>query len=374
MERRLAWVTLACAAVAAGVLLLRSRVTGPERVPKPVAAPSLVPERKAEAAKEPVAAASPMTSAPRDSASERRTEGARPSPAATHPQAAVRPPEVSRMARFREVVAGLDLSPGVRVIVGLDAAKDYGGRVTALRGLTRRIAGDDVKALRLFLRLRPEDQPGLEPIELNSVKNDVLEILMQQEAPPEGLGLQMVEMWRDPGSDEMWRDYCVQLMGTYYGATGLWEESRREDPERKAIEAAYAEALAERDKPAAGTALLGMARLSREHGVLDTGGIARAAVEMSADDRCPQGARITALRVCGMMGATDALPPARMLAQTGEIVPLQMAAIATLGEIGEAGDAELLASLSAGSDRRTAATARAARQALERRMAAGAGK
>ena len=366
MGKRIVWVAIGAAAAVA--LLLLPRFLAPPEPVKPGTAPHaptaerLSASTRTEGAAEP--AGHPKAAVP---SAGHRTEAAKPR---TSPPPA-RIPEGLGMGLFREAVEALKTSAGVRTIVGLDAAgKDYGGRVKAMKGLTRQIPADDVRALRLFLELRPSDQPELEPIELNGVKNSVLGILMEQDVPPEGLGLQIVGMCRDLGNDEMWRDYCVQYMGVYYEAMGLSDESKAEDPERKAIEEAYAVVLAERDKPIAGTALLGLERLSRANKGLDRGRIEKAATEMASDDRCPQGARITALRICGMMGATNALFPVRILAQTGETVPVQMAAIATLGEIGEAGDAELLDSLAASSDKRTAAVAGAAHRSLAKRVGA----
>lgn len=68
-------------------------------------------------------------------------------------------------------------------------------------------------------------------------------------------------------------------------------------------------------------------------------------------------ARLTALQVCSHANATDVLPMVRILAQTGEVVPLRLSAVATLGELGKSQDTELLQSLSFDADRRVAKAA-----------------
>jgi HEAT repeat protein len=61
--------------------------------------------------------------------------------------------------------------------------------------------------------------------------------------------------------------------------------------------------------------------------------------------------------VCEQHGARDALPTARILAQTGENTHLRMVAIKTLGSMGEPRDEELLKSMAKDPDTNVAAVA-----------------
>ena len=76
---------------------------------------------------------------------------------------------------------------------------------------------DDLEALMEMLAWSNDRFPeGMRPIEINAVKNDVLDKLLRQEILPEGLGLQMAEMAGNVNNDPVWRDYCVQFMGPFY--------------------------------------------------------------------------------------------------------------------------------------------------------------
>jgi HEAT repeat protein len=55
---------------------------------------------------------------------------------------------------------------------------------------------------------------------------------------------------------------------------------------------------------------------------------------MAGDERCGELSRITALQLCGRMGIQQAAPLLLQLAQNAKSVPLQIAAIAALGDVG----------------------------------------
>jgi len=162
-------------------------------------------------------------------------------------------------------------------------------------------------------------------------------------------------MYRDKSNDDMWRDYCVQFMTAYYEVkwpvTGgdaekpSGRKAARDEKERKAIEAAYRDALKETGTTIAGTALLGLDSLSRHNAMIEPEEVARAAMYILANPAAGEPARITAFSIAAEHKRSDALPEARIIAQTGETVPLQMAAIALLGKLGTTEDQELLTSL-----------------------------
>ena len=196
-----------------------------------------------------------------------------------------------------------------------------------------------------------------------------MDILLRQDRIPDALGKQLVDMYRDGSHDNVWRDYCIQYMSACYDAvkpTGV--ETNAADIERKEIAKSYDEALLEKDKTIAGTALIAVEQLSRDHAEFDRKHVGETALCLATDDRCGEAARITALRVCGMLGKSEVVPVARVLAQTGESVALRMAAAATLGDLGEKADMELLQSLSAGSEKRVSTVASSAVARLIKRI------
>jgi hypothetical protein len=92
--------------------------------------------------------------------------------------------QVSPSQQGRELV----LSDAVKTI--LSSNSSYSVRTQQIKTLGRNLSADDVAALRTFLLLPPSEVPNLKPHALNSIKNDILEILMNQQEMPEGLGQQ----------------------------------------------------------------------------------------------------------------------------------------------------------------------------------------
>jgi hypothetical protein len=277
-------------------------------------------------------------------------------------------PEPHSRVLMREI-RRLAPSPAVRLVAGVDpAAGGYKERAGGLKALTRGLATNDVAALRLFLDARfKEQEKGSELglLEFEGLKNDALSVLLAQDRPPEGLGRQLAAMFRDGEHDDVWRDYCVQYLGPYYDIRWPAGSKAGKDPEREEVEAAYWEALKETGKTFAGTALLGIERLSRARSEMGRTNVANVAVSLATNEACIEANRITAFRVSALMGKKEVLPSARMASQTGETGPLRMAAIATIGDLGDASDRELLESLAASKEERIRRIAKAALARLD---------
>jgi len=269
------------------------------------------------------------------------------------------------MGMIRQINPG----PAVRTIIGTDGDPgDFRPRMDAMKQLTRNLSTNDTTALRLFLNFRFREQDknaGLRLLEFEGLKNDALTVLLAQDRLPAGLGHQLAGMYRDNDHSEVWRAYCIQYIPEYYEQ--MWPAVREPEPEkgqeiapeRLEMENTCWEALEDEDSTIRGTALLALECLSGKYDHIDRPKVEEAAVSMAVDDACEEPARITSMRICGMAGRKEALPAARMIAQTGETVPLRMAAIATLGDLGEDEDLELLESLAASTDKRVQNIAKA---------------
>ena len=282
-----------------------------------------------------------------------------PNPVPVKPPKQEPPVPVSRSDSPRHValspVNTLKLSPAVKTITGLGGSSGYDDRMKAMCQLTRKLPPDDVKALVLFLDVHSVDQKDLPLEELASVKNDVVDVLLRQEKVEEGLGEDLMRMFHDRKHDDVWRDYCVQYLAQYYGRK--WPESTpvagdAPDAEQSNVEKVLWEAVQEKDTTIAGTALLGLEQLSRNHPGIDTERVVATALALAEDVRCSEASRITAVRLCGMLKKRDVLPIARMLVPPGETIPLRMAALATLGDIGEKEDEVLVQYFATDSEKR----------------------
>ncbi len=279
---------------------------------------------------------------------------------------------------------------------------NYPSLLAEINKLNYTLSDADVAAL-IDMLAWPNDQfpEGMRAIEINAVKNDVLDKLLRQETLPEGIGLAMAEMAADPNQDVVWRDYCVQFMGPFYERASLATKNTKnhenENPvssndkssadnersevqpggenkpdELKVIQDAMFQALDERTSTIAGTALIGLENLSRTHEEFDREEITSKAVEIASDELASATSRMTALRLAAGLTTedtenTETVVAARSLAQTGDTVLLRSAAIVTVGEVGSDADRELLQSYLLDEDRQIAAAAQQALNKMDER-------
>lgn len=276
------------------------------------------------------------------------------------------------------------VSETVAVAAGLAQEQRYYMRMNAIRALGKKLTPVEMEALYLFLDSRFSEQHELSILAFNALKNDILNAFYTQEQLPEDLGFRLVQMYRDTGHDDVWRDYCIQHLGLFYEAR--WPKGAPlDDEQRKEILSAYHEAIADTSKPTAGTALIGMKRLAmmtlKSEDVPDKAGggaqrypefeansLADAALKIAVDSRACEGARITAMAMCGEIGKPDALPPMRVTAQTGESVMLRMSSIGALGTCGDSSDMELLQALTQDKEARIRTAAESAVKRLKARL------
>ena len=265
----------------------------------------------------------------------------------TNPPAAITPP--------------LDLSTvsdNLRGVLGYEEKKTYVSRLRAVNQLGRDLSPEDVQTLFAFLN-QSELQDNLSSAELNTVKNDILNVMWRQTTRPPGISGLLIAMYRDTRHDPMWRDYCIQHLGGWYGKA-------ESDVEKKAIAEALWDATQTKRGTIAGTSLLSLS--------LNVGGpeISREAVSEKALQLCREPAyaeavKMTAIQVCATLNDKEALPIAREWASGSSYVPLRMAALAAIGVLGEAGDRELLEKYVKSSDVRLRKSALAALEKLKAR-------
>jgi hypothetical protein len=287
------------------------------------------------------------------------------------------------------------LSDAVKALIGLDGEEhDYNSLQAAIGKLSKDLPADEVAALRDMLTWPNDRFPeGMRPIEINAVKNDVLDRLLRQTELPEGLGLQMVEMASNPDNDSVWRDYCIQFMQPFYeryaaesmahGAGGVPQASSLPSDEQglqdaggtdelKAVRNLMVSALSERDGTLAGTSLIGLELLSRTHDEFDRAAIVNSALDIAADESASSSCRLSAMRLSAQISNTEqgisnveVAESARLIAQTGETVLLRSAAIVTLGEVGTDADRELLESYTTDSNQQIASAAKLALEKMD---------
>ena len=220
----------------------------------------------------------------------------------------------------------------------------YSERLQLIHSLPSDLDGGRLERCRRFLE-SPTELQALPCLEFNGLKNDmVLALLRQKEGLPELAGL-LVRMSRDPWTDDVWRDYCVQFLGKCYPAVADMDS-------RRSMAAALWEALeTRRASSCAGAAGRQLMSLSRSFREFPPGDVSRAALEALRAPECSDGSRCALLQVCAVLGDTAALPDARALASSeGTPSGVRASAIAAIGMLGDASDLPLLDRLAAGAD------------------------
>lgn len=136
----------------------------------------------------------------------------------------------------------------------------YSERLQLIHSLPSDLDGGRLERCRRFLE-SPAELQALPCLEFNGLKNDmVLALLRQKEGLPELAGL-LVRMSRDPWTDDVWRDYCVQFLGKCYPAVADMDSRRSmADALWEALETRRASSCA----GAAGRQLMSLSRSFRE--------------------------------------------------------------------------------------------------------------
>lgn len=201
---------------------------------------------------------------------------------------------------------------------------NYWDRTTALKDFVRNLSDDDLGALVEFLKhASPEDKDAW----ARALKNAIMDYLCKKNA--KGLNKLLSQIYLNGDEDLVVRDYALQHLIEYNQAMAQSGDERASD--LKQTSEVLWQAVKETDSSLAGTALMGLSRLSDISPSIDRQQVAETALLLVEDDQTGELTRTTALQVCAQMGVTNALPAIWQIAQTGETLPLQVSAIAALG-------------------------------------------
>jgi len=287
------------------------------------------------------------------------------------PVAPLAVPEVAQVPRPTppRVLPPLDLAQvPARVRPVVDVRQAFRSRLATVRGLGNDLKPQELAALYDLLRTPATGDQKLCGGE-HLLRNDLLNVLRQQAAPPAGLARLLIELSRDPAQDRVMRAYAVQHLQLCYSPWDGQNVPRTvSEPERAEMRQAFWDALRDPDATLAGTALLSLHRLSEGHAEFDSEQIAATALKFSQDDACGPLARSTALQICAERKLDQALPVVLELAPGADNIPLQISAIAALGILGGPGEMSLLEQLAAGENERLQGPARAALKRIQQRL------
>ena len=279
------------------------------------------------------------------------------------PKAQMSPTEVHVMAveRKTEQVERGDVavaSGAVAIVCGADEAtvNRYEARNDALRSIARRrdLPRNDVSALLAYVRL-PDDSMRAERVA--ALKNDVMNLLRNQEPPVEGLAEALVMMFDGGGHPPEVLDYCIQHLGAMQN--GLDEATRRR------VRDVFVRAAGDTCQPYAGTALYSLAD-DRRTTPSDGAALRRLTLVLCKPD-ANNAARIAAIQLAGQRGYPEALPLVReTLSGPRRDAVLDIVCLGTLGLLGDSGDLELVSHFAKCDTSRAAAAEAATRRIKER--------
>ena len=274
-------------------------------------------------------------------------------PAAVRVKAVERNPAVA--------AAAPDASRAVAVVCGADeaTADRYEVRNDALRSIARRrdLEKADIAALMAYLRSR-DDAMRVERVA--ALKNDVMNLLRDQEPPVEGLAETLMGMLEGNSTARnsptrphppAVLDYCVQHLGAM--VNGL------DDATRRRVRGVLVKAARQTKLPYAGTALYSLAEDRRATPAQESE-LKRLTLALCRPE-ANHAARIAAIQLAGERGFADALPILReTLSAPSRDAVLDMVSIGTLGLLGDESDIPLLESVLQRNRRRYEAAANAA--------------
>ena len=252
-------------------------------------------------------------------------------------------------------------SGAVAIVCGNDeaTADRYEARNDALRSIARRrdLEKADIAALMAYLRSR-DDVMRVERVA--ALKNDVMNLLRDQDPPVEGLAETLMGMLEgnSPARNSPTRphppavlDYCVQHLGAM--VNGL------DDATRRRVRGVLVKAARQTKLPYAGTALYSLAEDRRATPAQESElkRLTLALCRPEADGV----ARVAAIQLAGQRGYAEALPILReTLSAPSRDAVLDMVSIGTLGLLGDESDIPLLESVLQRNRRRYEAAANAA--------------
>jgi hypothetical protein len=258
-----------------------------------------------------------------------------PAPSATHLATGNAP----RLIASKSAAELAKVPESVRSIVDLN--HNYRERLETTLKLPANLSSVELKALFDFLQERhaeDEDQGG------HALKNDIMDALIRQEPLTLQIISLLTEVYRDRNQHVVIRDYSVQHLAAAYDRLIPFANAGAEGARsaRNGIAATLWEALSETDSTIAGTALMGLNRLSGYTAELDRSRIAAVALNLAADPVVGDATRISALQVGARLNNPEILPLSVKLLEGETPAGIRLSAIGAIGLLGGEGQLSTL--------------------------------
>lgn len=250
----------------------------------------------------------------------------------------------------------------IRMIANLNA--DILSRQRAVRALPKDLTPEHRKILTDFLTAPHEEDNGQAG---HVLKNDIMDSLIGQQTPGRGLADLFIKISQDKNQNVVIRDYALQhlaLLSERLDGPTVWD-AKLVRAQQTLIQDALWQSAGVRESSTAGTALLGLTRISETHPELDKTRLSQAAIDMTATG-VDEAARVTAFQVAARFQPAGALPLLLRAAQTDPSSIVRISAIGALGVIASADALPALNQIAEQTPRYKAVAERAMKKIQER--------
>lgn len=223
-------------------------------------------------------------------------------------------------------------SAAVDVVCGLDrkTAGRYASRISAFRSIAGRrdLSSEDVSVLMDYVA-STNDTMSAELVA--GLKNEVLNLLRNQNPVPDRLAGLMMDMIDSGDYDATIVDYCIQHLGA------MWRDFATEGMRERARNV-FVSAASCKSRPYAGTALYSLADEKGAPAEYKAK-LRRLTVAIACDPAANRLARISAIQLAARKGYAEVLPSARKtIAEVRPDAVLAMVSVGAIGSLGCAAD------------------------------------
>jgi hypothetical protein len=248
------------------------------------------------------------------------------------------------------------LRPTVVAAIGRTEQRDFRTRLRAIGQLGVSLDFGERQVLYEHVRDRSDDK-WLRPGQGFALKNEILNVLCeQQETPPELVDF-LVTLWRDASQPIPIRDYAVQHFAPLFSKTNEAQQRR--------ITEELMSAAAEVDESYAGTALITLNRIEQENWSSSLGGWRIQVPQLLDNPVANLSARIAAVQLSGELNLQETTGAVRgIVLDDTQATTLRVAAIAALGRLAGEEHAQVLERIKADTDKRLRFAAESALQRL----------
>jgi hypothetical protein len=244
------------------------------------------------------------------------------------------------------------LTPWLAAATGQGVERDFQTRLRAISQLGPNLSAAERTVLCECVRDFKEDK-WLRPGQGFALKNDILNVLCEQNPAAAEISAFLVSLWRDVSQPLVIRDYALQHMAPLCSRVS---PGARENIVRELLLAAEDVA-----QSYAGTALIALARIQQQHGLPLVTTLSDRIRNLLENPAANLLARISAVQLAGELRLAEAREAAQSIALDGaQPEVLRIAAVAAVGAIGSKESSLLLTAMANGENQRLRVAAAAA--------------